>query len=86
MFNNPFSMVVAIVLIIAVAKVLRAKYSNQHLQQPSATALPNDHAENARLRDELRALKDRIVVLERLTTDNHSAVSLDREIEQLRDR
>ncbi|WP_390902683.1 hypothetical protein [Sphingomonas oryzagri] len=43
-----------------------------------------DDAENQRLREEVRALKDRIAVLERIATD--SSTSLDREIEALRDR
>jgi hypothetical protein len=37
-----------------------------------------------RMREEIRTLKDRIAVLERLATDNSSAVALDREIERLR--
>jgi hypothetical protein len=44
----------------------------------------NDDAENQRLREEVRALKDRIAVLERIATDSSS--NLDREIEALRDR
>lgn len=43
-----------------------------------------DDAENQRLREEVRALKDRIAVLERIATD--SSTNLDREIEALRDR
>ncbi|MBA2936316.1 hypothetical protein HZF05_19715 [Sphingomonas sp. CGMCC 1.13654] len=43
-----------------------------------------DDAENQRLREEVRALKDRIAVLERIATD--SPTQLDREIEALRDR
>ena len=46
-------------------------------------AVPDD-AENQRLREEVRALKDRIAVLERIATD--SSTHLDREIEALRDR
>ena len=39
------------------------------------------------LRDELKAMKDRLAVLERLATDsNDSGARLDREIEKLRDR
>lgn len=44
----------------------------------------DDDAENQRLREEVRALKDRIAVLERIATDSSS--NLDREIEALRDR
>jgi len=43
-----------------------------------------DDVENQRLREEVRALKDRIAVLERIATD--SSTNLDREIEALRDR
>ena len=44
-------------------------------------------AENTALRDEMRAMKERIQVLERLATDDESdARRLDREIEKLRDR
>ena len=37
------------------------------------------------LQAEIRALKDRIQVLERIATDNNRAVTLDQEIEKLRD-
>ena len=40
--------------------------------------------ENQLLRSEIKELKERIAVLERLATDTHSAVALDREIEKLR--
>ena len=86
MFNNPFSMVVAIVLIVSIAGVLRARYGirrdaggNEYF-----TNDPQLAQENAALRKELRAIKDRVAVLERLATDNHKAVELDREIERLR--
>ena len=90
MINNPFAMVVCIVLIATIASVIRAKLgveSSHSRRRNRNRDLPvADNAEAARLRDEVRTLKDRIIVLERLATDNHSAVSLDREIEQLRDR
>ena len=38
------------------------------------------------LRDEVKQLKERIHVLERVITDNRSSIDLDREIERLRDR
>lgn len=84
MFDNPFSMVVAIVFIVMVGSVLRARFGggrhshhDRHLP-----ALPDPDA--ARLREEVKALKERVAVLERLATDNTSA--LDREIEKLRER
>lgn len=75
-------MVVAIVLIVTIGKVLRSRYR----QMPDSTE-PTETLEAARLRDEVRTLKERIAVLERLATDDNSnSVRLDREIERLRDR
>ena len=83
-------MVVAIIVVITIGKVLRARYgvvrtkhgANVHFSDDTA-----NQAENQRLRDELKAMKDRLAVLERLATDNNdSGARLDREIEKLRDR
>jgi Tfp pilus assembly protein PilO len=85
--SNPFQMVVAIIFIVSVASVLRAKigYHRDALgprrhRRDRYEALPN--AENEALRAEVRALKDRVAVLERLATDSHSA--LEREFDKLR--
>jgi hypothetical protein len=43
-----------------------------------------DSAETMRLREEVKMLKERLHVLERITTEKES--SLSREIEELRDR
>ena len=43
-----------------------------------------DHAENLKLRDEVKELKERIKVLERITVEKEN--SLAKEIESLRDR
>jgi hypothetical protein len=45
---------------------------------------PREHAENMRLRDEVKELKERLKVLERITVEKEN--SLSREIEELRDR
>lgn len=45
-----------------------------------------DDPDAERMREEIRTLKDRIHVLERIATDNNSANDLNRQIEQLRDR
>ena len=45
---------------------------------------PHADPENGRLRDEIKTLKDRIAVLERIATDDAPAKALDREIEKLR--
>lgn len=87
---NPFEMVVAIVIIATIGSVLRARYGisrdrkrNDYTARDDGTA----QAENQRLREELRAMKDRLAVLERLATENDtSGARLDREIEKLRDR
>jgi len=38
------------------------------------------------MRAEMKYLKDRVAVLEQITTDGHSSKQLENEIEQLRDR
>ena len=89
MFNNPFSMVVAIVLIVTIGRVLSAKYGvirtgRGRNRVDTFVGQPQPDPEVDRQREEIKALKERIAVLERLATDNHSASALDREIEKLR--
>lgn len=86
---NPFEMVVLIVAISAVASIFRAKYGvvrrgrGRNAEEVFVgTTLPDPDA--GRMREEIKTLKDRIAVLERLATDTNSAVALDREIEKLR--
>ena len=83
---NPFEMVVIIVAITAIAGVLKAKYGG-HRKLDVELNGPDESRSNpdaARLRDEVRTLKDRIAVLERIATDR--TTNLDHEIERLRDR
>jgi hypothetical protein len=82
---NPFEMVVIIVAIVTVGRIIQAKYGHfrRGRGQPGAGA---DDAENRRLRDEVRTLKDRVAVLERLATDDTGPRALEREIEALRSR
>jgi hypothetical protein len=77
--NNPFQMVVLIVLITMVAGVLKARYSYRNRE-----AGAGDNAEAVRMREEIKMLRDRLAVLERITIEKEN--SLEREIEQLRDR
>ena len=81
---DPFQMVVAIVGITAVASVVRAKYGvvRRHKGEEFIQRGPDPEAE--RLRAEVKALKDRVAVLERLVTD--SSTALEREFEKLKDR
>ncbi|NIJ24741.1 hypothetical protein [Sphingomonas japonica] len=80
-------MVVAIIAIITIGKVVQAKMGVRRDKWGNETqvATPANAAENARLRDEVKALKERVQVLERVVTDNEGSLRLDREIERLRD-
>lgn len=82
---NPFEMVVLIVAITAVASIYRAKYGVVRRNKGEDFVRP-DNGENDRLREELRSLKERVAVLERIATDNDRGIALDREIEALRRR
>ena len=79
---NPFTMVVAIVLIVSIAKVLSRRYQSLGQQQHHVV----QSADAMRTQEEMRQLKERVAVLERVITDNHGSLGLDREIERLRDR
>ena len=78
---NPFEMVAIIVVAVMVASVLRAKYGHS---RRAVDADPREQAENLRLREEVKELKERLHVLERIATDKES--SLAREIDDLRNR
>lgn len=86
---NPFEMVVAIIVVITVGRVAMARFGVVHSKPGESVAFRDDtatRAENERLRDELRGMKERLAVLERLATDSDtSSARLDREIERLRD-
>ena len=78
-------MVVAIVAMVMVASIIRAKYGYGRYGRRRDSGIPaEEHAENLRLRDEVKELKERIKVLERITVEKEN--SLSREIDSLRDR
>lgn len=79
---NPFEMVVAIIFLVTTARVLQT-YLRGRQERPATTV---DDPDTLRMREEMRAMKDRIQVLERVITDNHGSLDLDRQIERLRDR
>ena len=81
---NPFEMVVMIVAITAIASVVRARYGvvNRHKGEMFVGRPGESNAETEALRNEVRQLKERVAVLERLATDSTSA--LDREFEKLK--
>lgn len=77
---NPFEMVVMIIAIITIGKVFSSRRRSKDIGADLIQADPDA----TRMREEVKMLKDRIAVLERITTDNNSATALDREIEKLR--
>jgi hypothetical protein len=81
---NPFEMVVLIVGMVMLATVFKARYGGQRRGRIGSGAEGSDGGEAARLREEVKMLKERIHVLERITTDREN--SLSREIEELRDQ
>jgi uncharacterized protein YlxW (UPF0749 family) len=87
---NPFEMVVAIIIVVTIGSVLKARYGIHKDKHGNEVFRGNDaqaSAEAVRLRDEVRALKERVQVLERVVTDSEaSSLRLDREIEALRDK
>jgi hypothetical protein len=76
---NPFEMVLGIVIVVMIATVLKARY-----KAVGPKAGGSDDSEALRLKEEVRALRERVQVLERIATDKES--QLEREIERLRDR
>ena len=96
---NPFEFVLAIIVIATLGKVMQARYGHRRDRDHSdddrgnrgwrgRRALLSDpedeDGETRRLKEEVRALKDRLQVLERITVEKES--SLNREIDSLRDR
>jgi hypothetical protein len=70
-------MAVLIVAIVMFAGIIKARHSSR-----GAGPDPAQMVENDRLRDEVKQLKERLAVLERITIEKEN--SLEREIERLR--
>jgi hypothetical protein len=83
---GPFEMVVAIVAIAMVGSIIKTRVRARHgiAEGSDGTQRLIADPDAARLREEVKTLKDRVAVLERLATDNNRALDLDREIERLR--
>ena len=81
---DPFSMVVAIVGIGVAGSVMRARYGIR--RDRHGNEMPIRDADADRMREEIRTLKERVAVLERIATDTNRGAALDREIEALRSR
>jgi uncharacterized protein with von Willebrand factor type A (vWA) domain len=81
---GPFEMVVCIVLIGAVVSVIKMR--SGITKDASGNEVRAAHAsETKELLTEIRTLKERIQVLERIATENNRALTLDAEIDKLRD-
>jgi hypothetical protein len=76
---NPFEMVVLIVAIVMIATVVKSRQRGR-----VAADDPQERVETLRLRDEVKQLKERIHVLERIATDRENTLA--RQIDELRDR
>ena len=75
-------MVVLIVLIVTMAGLFKAKMGIRRDRRGNEYVA--DDGETERLREEVKSLKERLQVLERITVEKEN--SLEREIEALRDR
>ena len=78
---NPFEFVIAIIVITGIFSLLRHRMGVRHRWERPAV---EDSQETLRLREEVKELKERLKVLERITVDKEN--SLAKEIESLRDR
>jgi uncharacterized protein YlxW (UPF0749 family) len=86
---NGYEMAAFIVLIVTVGSVLRAAFGHRHRRHDrdrdhDRQLAPREDTEAVRLRDEVKQLKERLQVIERITVEKEN--SLEREIERLRDR
>jgi hypothetical protein len=91
---NPFEFVLGIILIATIGKILQARYGHGRdrdelddrgsRRRRTLMTDPDESDETLRLKEEVRALKERLHVLERITVEKES--SLNREIDKLRDR
>ena len=92
---NPFEFVLAIIVIVSVVRVIRYRMGDRDAFQKPWIPRRGDggrqgfvddgesDGDTRRLRDEVRQLKDRIHVLERIAVDKEN--SLARQIDDLRD-
>ena len=86
---NPFEMVVGIVIVVTIGSIIRSLLGGRrsHRGRHFRGHEGNDDRlieEIRALRDEVKALKQRQAVIERITVEKES--SLEREIERLRDQ
>ncbi len=77
-------MVVLIVAIVMLASIIKSKNGPGRRRMRGDMPPPIETGETMRLRDEVKQLKERLAVIERITVEKEN--SLERQIEQLRDK
>ncbi|QJB68346.1 hypothetical protein [Parasphingorhabdus halotolerans] len=85
---NPFEMVVAIIIVITIGKVMNTKLqaSKGIAEDRDGNPIMLSDPDSARLQEEVKYLKERVQVLEKIATDDRGGRELANEIEKLRDR
>jgi len=81
---NPFEFVIAVLFMVFAFTIIRHKLGIPVRSMREMRGEPADGQENARLRQQVQQLQDRIRVLERIVTDR--GVETAAQIEALRDR
>ena len=82
---NQFEMVAIIVVAVMIASIFKARYGYSRRHRGGGDQVSaQEQAETLRLRDEVKQLKERIHVLERIAVEKED--TLTRQIEELRDR
>ena len=78
---NQYEFVLGIIIVVMFASIFKARYRYRHRRKREVE--PVEQAETLRLREEVKELKERLKVLERITVDKENALA--REIDSLRD-
>lgn len=81
---NLWEMIVVVVVIGAIVKMYLARHGIVEDDHGNRSRVSIKDPDADRLREEVRMLKERLAVLERIATDNNRAADLDREIDRLR--
>lgn len=80
---NVFEFVLGIIVVVTIAGLIRARMGVRRDWKGNEYSMRDDGGETTALREEMRAMKERLQVLERITVEKEN--SLEREIERLRD-
>jgi cell division protein FtsB len=80
---NPFEFVLAVLVLVFLFTIIKHKMGIPVRTMRQMQGEPGDQQETQRLREEVKALKDRLQVLERITVEKEN--SLSKQIDELRD-